>query len=124
MYWWRQREVDALVAEHGAMPPPWVMHDLHPSDGFWRQGGGEDFKLLWSGWWERSGFGEDERVAYFRRWSVPPCWLPFMIEAVWGMWVLGDRATTAPYFERTAALGIGGQAEFERDWSDPRWLER
>lgn len=86
------------------MPPPWVVHDLHPYDGFWRQGGGESLKQLWWGWWERQGFGEHRRVAYFRRWPVPARWLPFLIE--------------------TAALGFGGWAEFDRDWSDPRWLEQ
>lgn len=124
MLWWRQREVDALVAEYGAMPPPWAVYDEHPSDGFWRQGGGESLKLLWSGWWERQGFGEGERLAYFRQWPVPPRWLPFLIEAVWGVWALADRAAAAPYFERTAALGFGGRAEFDRDWNDPRWLRR
>ena len=120
MYWWRQRDVDALVTRYGAMPPPWVVHDEHPADGFWRQGGGEDLKSLWLDWWQRQGFGEDERVAYFRRWPVPARWLAFVIDAVWGVWVLGDGAASAAYFERTAALGFGGLAEFERDWSNPR----
>jgi hypothetical protein len=29
-----------------------------------------------------------------------------------------------PYFERTAALGFGGQQDYERDLDDPRWLKR
>ena len=33
MYWWRQREADALAAEYGTVPPPWVVRDEHPSDG-------------------------------------------------------------------------------------------
>lgn len=120
MYWFRQREVDALAAKYGGMPPPWVVYDNHPSDGFWRQGGGESLKLLWLEWWQRQGFGEDERISYFRNWPVPASWLPFLIQAVWGVWVLNDQTESDHYFERTAALGFGGRPKFDRDWNDPK----
>src|SRR5260370_37604482 len=38
---WMQREIDSLVAEHGTVPPLWVMFDEHPYSICWRVGGGE-----------------------------------------------------------------------------------
>jgi hypothetical protein len=36
----------------------------------------------------------------------------------------GERDHLSLYFERTAALGFGGQQEYKRDLDDPRWHER
>lgn len=121
---WMPAEIAGLVAAHGTVPPPWVVFDEHPFSICWRMGGGESHLMVWWAWWPRQGFAEAEKVAYFRRWPPPPCWLPFLIEAVWGVDPSDDAADPGPYFARTAALGFGGQAEYERDLEDPKWLER
>jgi hypothetical protein len=121
---WIQREIDSLVAEHGTMPPPWVIFDEHPCSLCWRMGSGESHQMLWSEWWLRQWFTEDQRIAYFRRWPPPPCWLAFLIEAVWRVDTFEEGVNLAPYFERTAALGFGSQQDYEHDLDDPKWLER
>jgi len=67
---WMRPAVDALVAEHGIVPPPWVVYFEHPSRLCWRMGGGEGHLLLWWAWWEEQAFTEAQKVAYFHRW--PP----------------------------------------------------
>jgi hypothetical protein len=122
-----QEKMDSLVAEHGAVPPPWVIHDEHPYSICWRMGGGEDHLDVWREWWPRQRFTEDQKIAYFRRWPPPHCWLPFLIGAVWDVNYTLDEETDpilVPYFERTAALGFGSQQDYERDLEDPKWLER
>jgi hypothetical protein len=121
---WMRAKIDALVAEHGTVPPPWVVYDEHPYSICWRMGGGESHGLLWWAWWEQQGFTEDQKVAYFRRWPPPHCWLAFLIDAVWGVDPFEERDNLGPYFDRTAALGFGSQQDYERDLSDPKWLER
>jgi hypothetical protein len=118
---WMQEEIDALVAEHGTVPPPWVVYDEHPYSICWRMGGGESHRELWWEWWRRQGFTEDQKVAYFRRWPPPACWLAFLIEAVWGIDTYEQRDNLGPYFERTSALGFGSQQDYERDLADLKW---
>ncbi len=121
-----QGRIDRLVAEHGAVPPPWVMFDEHPYSICWRMGGGETHIMVWWEWWQQQGFTEDQKIAYFRRWPPPHCWLAVLIEAVWDVQVF-DEDEAAPltgYFERTAALGFGSRQDYERDLEDPKWLER
>jgi hypothetical protein len=64
-------------------------------------------------WWGQQRFTEDERVAYFRRWPPPHCWLAVLIEAVWDVdrWCEGDKCLL-PYFERTAALGFVSRHDY------------
>ncbi len=119
-----QEEVDRLIAEHGTVPPPWVVYHEHPYSMCWRMGDGESHKELWRGWGGKQGFSEDQKVAYFRRWPPPHCWLAFLIEAVWGVGTFEERDILAPYFERTEALGFGSQQEYERDLEDPKWHKR
>jgi hypothetical protein len=121
---WMQREIESLVAEHGDVPPGWVMYDEHPYSIWWRMGGGESHQLVWWNWWRSQGFTEDQRIAYFRRWPPPHRWLFFLIEAVWDVDTWEGDADLTPYFERTAALGFGSEHDYERDIDDPKWLER
>ncbi len=121
---WMQAQIDALVDRHGSVPPPWVMYDEHPYSICWRMGGGESHVMLWSEWWNRQGLTEDQKVAYFREWPPPPCWLAFLIEAVWGVDACDEGTNASAYFQRTARLGFGSQADYERDLDDPKWLER
>jgi hypothetical protein len=121
---WMQEEVDALVAEYGAVPPPWVVYSEHPYSICWRMGGGESHKEVWWEWWQQQGLSEDQKMAYFQRWPPPPCWLAFLIEAVWGVDTYDERDNLGPYFERTAALGFGSQKDYERDLNDPKWDAR
>jgi hypothetical protein len=121
---WMQRKIDRLVAAHGAVPPPWVVYDAHPYSICWRMGSGEGHKMEWWEWWPRQGFTEDQRIAYFRRWPPPHCWLAFLIGAVWDVDTLEEDADLAPYFARTAVLGFGSGQDYERDLNDPKWLER
>ena len=121
---WMRAKVDGLVTEHGTVPPPWVIFDEHPYSICWRMGGGESHKELWWAWWEQQGFTEDQKVAYFRQWPPPHCWLAFLIEAVWGVADYDEAADLTPYFARTAALGFGSEQDYQRDLNDPKWLER
>jgi hypothetical protein len=121
---WMKAEVAALVADHGTVPPPWVDYHEHPYSICWRMGGGESYVMLWAEWWRQQGLTEDQKVAYFRLWPPPHCWLAFLIEAVWGVDASAEGADLDPYFERTTALGLGSRQEYERDLNDPRWLER
>ncbi len=119
-----REEVKRLATQYGTVPPPWIMYDEHPYSICWRMGGGESHRMLWWEWWPEQGLTEDERIEYFRRWPPPHCWLPHLIEAVWGVDVWEERDSLAPYFERTAVLGFGGQIDYEHDLADPKWLER
>ncbi len=121
---WMLRKIDSLVTEHGTVPPPWVIFDEHPYSICWRMGGGESYLLLWWEWWRRQGLTEDQRIAYFRRWPPPHCWLVFLIGAGWDVDTFEEEANLAPDFERTATLGFGNQKDYERDLDDPKWLER
>jgi hypothetical protein len=87
-------------------------------------GGGEGHMMVWSEWWPRQAFTEDQRIAYFRRWPPPHCWLVFLIGAVWDVDTCDEEANLSPYFARTAALGFGSEQDYERDLDDPKWLER
>ena len=69
-------------------------------------------------------FHRRPKIAYFRRWPPPYCWLIFLIGAVWDVDTSEEEANLPPHFERTAALGFGSQQDHERDLDDPKWLER
>jgi hypothetical protein len=118
----RREEIKRLTAEHGTVPPPWVVFDEHPYSICWRMGSGETHRWLWWEWWEKQQLSEEERVAYFRRWPPPHCWLPFLIEAVWDIDQSEGDERLRPYFERTAALGFGSWRDYEEDLNDPGWL--
>ncbi len=130
-------EIDRLVAEYGAVPPPWVVYNEHPYNICWRMGGGESHIMVWWEWWPQQRFTEDQKIAYFRRWPPPPCWLRFLIEAIWDVdtsewdvdtseWDVGmsEEEEFTPYFKRTSELGFGDQHDYQRDLNDPKWLER
>jgi hypothetical protein len=119
-----REEVKRLTAEYGTVPPPWVVFDEHPYSICWRMGGGESHQQLWWEWWQRQRLTEEQKVAYFRRWPPPHCWLAVLIEALWGVDTFDEQANLAPYFERTSALGFGSQEDHERDLEDPKWLEQ
>ena len=120
---WMPAEIDRLTAAYGTVPPPWVVFPEHPYSICWRMGGGESHLMVWWAWWPLQGFDEAQKVTYFRRWPPPPCWLPFLIEAVWGIEAAEDADDLGPYFERTRALGFGGREDYERDLDDPKWLD-
>jgi hypothetical protein len=118
----KREGVKRLTAGHGTVPPPWVVFPEHPYSIRWRMGGGETHMMLWREWWQEQGFAEGERIAYFRRWPPPHCWLPFLIEAVWDVDRHRGDDQLRPYFELTATLGFGTHEEYERDVVDPKWL--
>lgn len=121
---WKREKAKRLTAEHGSVPPPWIVFDEHPYSICWRMGGGESHLLMWHWWWPQQGFSEQDRIDYFRRWPPPHCWLAFLIQAIWD--VEYDSQTDIPddYFDRTAALGFGSREDYLRDLEDPKWLER
>jgi len=82
---WMQAAIRDLETKHGTVPPPWVLYHEHPCSTCWRMGGGESHIMLWWEWWPQQTMTEVERIAYFRRWPPPHCWLPFLIEALWGV---------------------------------------
>lgn len=120
---WMHELADKLTAEHGTVPPPWVVYNEHPYSICWRMGGGESHIMLWWEWWPLQNFTEDQKIEYFRRWPLPHCWLAFIIEAIWGIDPLEDEEKLPPCFERTSALGFGSQEDYQRDLDDPKWLE-
>ncbi len=125
---WIENRIAGLVAEYGAVPPPWVMlPDTHPYDIGWRMGAGESHLMVFSAWWaqQKEKLDEPQWIEYFRRWPPPARWLTWMIDVIWGLQIgeLEDPESFdySPYFARTEELGFGTQAEFERDMDDPRW---
>ena len=126
---WIENRIAALVAEHGAVPPPWFMFpNTHPYDIGWRMGDGETHVLVFASWWEaqKDRLDEAQRIEYFRQWPPPPRWLKWMIDVVWDLepWESDDPESFdyAPYFARTEELGFGTEGEFNLDVEDPKWL--
>lgn len=127
---WIENRIAELVAEHGSVPPPWFMFpNTHPYDICWRMGAGESHVIVFGTWWDRQRhlLAEPERIALFRRWSPPPRWLVWTMEAIWDLDldIEGsdeDAIDASPYFARMEALGFATEAEFRRDFDDPRWL--
>lgn len=127
---WLENRIAELVAEHGAVPPPWFMFpDTHPYSICWRMGAGESHVMVFSAWWDRQKryYDESRRIEYFRKWPPPPRWLTWMIDVIWDLepWKRQDPESFdySKYFARIEALGFGTRAEFERDMDDPRWLD-
>jgi len=127
---WMCKEIDSLVAEYGMVPPPWVVYNRHPYSICWRMGGGESHIMVWREWWPQQGFTDDQKIAYFRSWPPPPCWLTFLIEAIWDVdmseWDVdtSEEEEFTPYFKRTSELGFGSQHDYQQDLNDPKWLEQ
>jgi hypothetical protein len=126
---WLDARIAELLAEHGAVPPPWILFpDTHPYDICWRMGAGESHVMVFGAWWERemAPLAEPERIAYFRRWPPPPRWLTWMMDALWRLACedIDDPHSSAcdPYFARAEGLGFGTRAAFLRDLDDPQWL--
>lgn len=83
-----QKELDKLVAKHGAVPPPWTVHDgAHPFEICWRMGYGEVYLEVFWAWWgqNKNSLDKDQRIDYFRLWPPPAAWLTFMINAIWDL---------------------------------------
>ena len=121
-------EVKKLVDEHGAVPPPWAYLLANPMDICWRMGDGEGYLHVWYRWWAQQERDVDKRIAYFRRWPPPHCWLWFMIEAIWDLDDddpddLGLNTEDEDLFERVEALGFGSYDDFVRDMNDPKWMD-
>ena len=119
---WIQEEIEKLKSEYGDVPPPWTIINEHPLNLCWRMGGGEGHLILWHDWWESLNLSEQERIAYFRKWPPPHCWLEFLIEAIWNV-ILEDYDGDIDFFELTEQLGFGSEEEYKRDFSDKKWLE-
>ncbi|WP_249384124.1 hypothetical protein [Chitinivorax sp. B] len=79
--------------------------------------------MAWSAWWDAGALSEAARIAYFKQWPPPPCWLVWMIEAIWDLqpWESEDEFDYSPYFAQAEALGFGTQADYKADLDDPRW---
>ena len=123
---WMTAEIDRLIREYGAVPPPWVAFpDTHPYSICWRMGAGEGHIMVFGHWWQNQNVSEDERIAYFRKWPPPPRWLAWMTNAVWDVESDDEDEETylAPYFEQVERLGFGTKAEYEEDLDDPQWLD-
>ena len=123
---WAEEEIARLVAIHGAVPPPWYSFPgEHPYSICWRMGGGEAYIMLWSQWWKGQCFDEDQRIAYFRKWPPPACFLEWMLFQVWDIrpWEVGDDFDYDPYFARLESLSFRSKQYYEKDLEDPRWLQ-
>ncbi|MCA9069783.1 MAG: hypothetical protein KDA84_12710, partial [Planctomycetaceae bacterium] len=83
---WVDNEIKKLVAEHGAVPPPWFLYpETHPYQIGWRMGTMESYSSIFSRWWEKqqADWNEAQRIDYFRKWPPPPRWLTWMLDVVW-----------------------------------------
>jgi hypothetical protein len=123
---WLRHRIAELTAQYGTVPPPWVVFDEHPVSICWRMGGGESHMMLWREWWPEQPLSIEERIAYFRRWPPPHCWLPFLIQAVWGADVYEhevEGGNTSPFYAYTELLGFGSHDDHIQDFNDPEWLE-
>lgn len=116
---WIHQGIAKLEAEYRDVPPPWIIFpDEHPYSLCWRMGSGEAHIELWSTWWEEQHYDEADRIAYFRRWTPPPRWLEWTIDAIWEDDESDFDQNAA--FARIEALGLGTKAEFDRDFDDPK----
>lgn len=123
-----KKELEAHLTEDGVLPPPWVVFpDTHPYSMLWRMGAGESFIMVWGEWSEeqKTFHTEADWIGYFRRFPPPKRWLTWMMDVVWNLkpWEQDEDFDYTPYFERTAELGFGTQAEHEADLDDPKWLD-
>ena len=119
---WIQKETDRLISKYGTVPPPWTIFDEHPYSICWRMGYGESHLEVWWKWWSEQNLPEDEKIAYFRKYSPPYCWLKFLIEAIWVIDSFTEKNLSL-YFIRTDELGFGNQQDYEKDLDDPKWLK-
>ncbi|KNG85304.1 hypothetical protein ANOM_006450 [Aspergillus nomiae NRRL 13137] len=124
-----EEEINKLVAEHGAVPPPYVTFpDIHPFEIFWRMGSGESYLMIYSAWSAKEGMSEAQWIEYFRKFPPPLIWLTWVIDCIWNVAEkveenIGensddDEFTLDPlefdywcYFRRTAALGFGTESD-------------
>ncbi|KAF5721570.1 hypothetical protein FGLOB1_221 [Fusarium globosum] len=119
----QQNEIDKLVEQHGAVPPPWFMFpNEHPYSIGWRMGAGESYIMIYWTWWgqQRKQIDEKQRIEYFRRWPPPPEWLICMIEAIWDLDPkdFEDDDDYSPYFKRTETLGFGSEDDYKNAMRD------
>ena len=111
-------EIAKLVAQHGAVPPPWFMFQgAHPCSICWRMGAGESYIIIFFTWWkeQKESLDESQRIDYFRKWPPPLPWLTWMIEVIWDLDPedFDDDDDYWPYFRRTKALGFGGENDYK-----------
>jgi len=86
-------------------------------------GAGQGHLMIWHEWWAECELSTDSRIAYFRKWPPPYCWLPFLIGAVWGADIYDHESDDKTnYFELTEQLGFGSNADYEKDFGDAEWL--
>lgn len=99
------------LAAHGFVRPPWLYdEDEHPLSAAWRMGGGESQVMAFGRWWRGLGPGEEERVAWVRRWEPPALWWPWAAGLIWPeLRGESDRMTAVA---RLAAIGIGSVGEW------------
>ena len=74
--------------------------------------------MLWGKWWQSQAWGEAQRLAYFRSFPLPPRWLPWTGDVIWGY---DDETDEDAVLERLEGLGFGSRAEFLADWEEERW---
>ena len=59
-------KIAELVAEHGAVPPPWFMfQDTHPYSICWRMGAGEDYITIFFTWWKEQALMSHNELSIF-----------------------------------------------------------
>ena len=135
-------EINKLVAEHGAVLPPYVMFpDIHPFDIFWRMGSGESYLMMYSLWSAKGGMGEAQWIEYFRKFPPPPIWLTWVMDCIWNIEKnfeenIGEDTDDDDaefnldpfefdywcYFRRTAALGFGTESDCKLAWAE--WIPK
>lgn len=100
---------------HGEILPPWKRYpDEARFSGFWRQGTGEWFVMVWSHW--AAGRSQSERMAYFRRHApVPTDWADWVSDAIYDE---GEPASDDEIVEQVRRLeretGLVDAAAWER----------
>jgi hypothetical protein len=120
---WMETYIADMTRRYGELPPPWVIYDEHPYSICWRMGGGEAHVMAWGPWWAAQALTEEARVAYFRRWPPPHCWLAWVLRALWRLPDGAAERDRSLAFAKLEALGFGGAADYLRDLDDPKWLD-
>ncbi|KAJ2967094.1 hypothetical protein NQ176_g9834 [Zarea fungicola] len=123
---WIEDEITKLVAQHGAVPPPYVAFPgTHPYELCWRMGAGESYMMVFSAWWKRKNdnegvkMSETERMEYCQKWPPEPVWITWVIELIWDV---GEEQLDpgvcdyGQYFERTEAVGLGSGDDCKKAW--------
>jgi len=83
-------------------------------------------------WWGSAQVSRTEasRLAYVRKWPMPPTWTHVAIEMIWPDFIEADSMVffdpdmadeRRALFEKAISVGLPDEAAWEADLNDPKW---